>query len=262
MKLQEKIKKKLNDLYFTYIPPLFTSKQNTKVECPCCGWKGTEFLPNGIEARPNARCPKCDSLERHRMYYLYLRDNIPTDRKLKVLHFAPEKILTRLFTSYPNIEYISADIDPKKAMRKEDITNPSFDDNTFDIIFCSHVLEHIEDDHKAMQQLLRILKPDGFALLMVPIKENFNGRVIDKTFEDFSIVTPEERERVFGQKDHVRIYGRDYKDRLEKAGFHVKIIKLTQSLPPEVIKRHALLPQHSSASETDGWIYHCTHRAV
>jgi len=179
-------------------------------------------------------------------------------QKIKALHFAPERILTRLFQSYPNIEYISADIDPQKAMRKEDITATSFPDSMFDLIFCSHVLEHIEDDNKAMKELVRILKPDGFAILLVPIKDSFHGRVIEKTFEDFSVTSPEEREKVFGQRDHVRIYGRDFKERLEKAGFRVTIDKFIQSLPEELVKKYALLPQHESASETDGWIYNCS----
>ena len=258
MNLQQKVRKKINDLYHTYIPTAFSSGENVGVECPCCGWRGKAFLPNGVEVRPNARCPKCDSLERHRLYYLYLKKQIPEGKALKILHFAPERILTRLFRSYPNVEYLSADIDPQKAMSREDITATSFADNSFDIIFCSHVLEHIEEDHKAMTELRRILKADGFAVLIVPIKDTFNGRVIERTFEDFTIKSPAEREKVFGQADHVRIYGRDYKDRLEKAGFHVRIDKFTEMLPAEQIKRYALLPQHSSASETDGWIYYCT----
>ena len=143
-------------------------------------------------------------------------------------------------------------------MRVEDITGTSFEDNRFDIIFCSHVLEHIEDDHKAMWELHRILSPRGFAILLVPIKDFFKGKKIDKTFEDFSIRNPKEREEVFGQRDHVRIYGRDYEDRLRSAGFHVTTDKYIESLSPELVKRYALMPQHASASETDGWIYHCT----
>lgn len=257
MKFQKKVAKKINDLYHTYIPPLLQGSKNG-VECPCCAWKGKKFLPNGVDVRMNARCPKCDSLERHRLYYLYLKKNIPTDRQLKVLHFAPERILTKLFKSYRNISYLSADIDPQKAMCREDITDISFPENSFDIIFCSHVLEHIEDDQKAMRELARVLKPDGFAVLLVPIKDIFNGRRIETTYEDFTIKDPHEREKAFGQKDHVRVYGRDFKDRLETAGFSVSIDKFVNNLPAEVVSRHSLVPQHPSASETDGWIYVCT----
>lgn len=155
---------------------------------------------------------------------------VPKNRKLKVLHFAPEKILTSIFKSYNNVEYLSVDIDPQKAMAKEDITNLSFEDNSFDIIFCSHVLEHIEDDSKAIKELNRILKPNGFAILQVSVKDEFNGRKIVKTFEDFTITDPKERERIFGQYDHVRIYGRDYRDRLENGGFKVKIDEFVNSI--------------------------------
>ncbi len=257
MNFFRKLQKKINDVGYTYLP-LLLSPSKLKVECPFCGWKGPSFLPNGVEVRENARCPKCDSLERHRLYYLYLKNIIPPDRDMAVLHFAPEKILTSLFNSFPNVSYLSADIEPGKAMVVEDITQTSFEDNSFDLIFCSHVLEHIPDDHKAMVELVRILKPDGFAILQVPIKSFFNGRVIDKTYEDFTITDPIEREKAFGQRDHVRVYGKDFKDRLETAGFEVKLVRYADDLHEEQRKKYALLPQHTSASETEGWIYYCT----
>jgi predicted SAM-dependent methyltransferase len=218
------------------------------VNCPLCNWKGDEFLPFGVKPskpRKNAMCPKCGSLERHRLYYLYLnlRKIIDPNKKLNVLHFAPENIITFAFRSFENINYLSADINPGSAMVKEDITNISFDDNSFDIVFCSHVLEHIEDDIKAMKEIHRILKPDGFAILQVPIAD------MDKTFEDFTITDPNEREKVFGQNDHVRIYGRDYKDRLIKSGFNVKIDKFIDDLGEHNVKRFALLNES---------IYFCT----
>jgi ubiquinone/menaquinone biosynthesis C-methylase UbiE len=143
-------------------------------------------------------------------------------------------------------------------MVKEDITKISFPDNSFDIIFCSHVLEHIPDDRLAMRELYRILKPEGFAILQVPIKDVFNGRVIDKTYEDFSITTPEGREKAFGQNDHVRVYGRDFKDRIASVGFVVREEKFINSLPAELVERYALLPSIKNAMETEGWIYHCS----
>jgi len=128
-------------------------------------------------------------------------------------------------------------------MVKEDITNISFKDNSFDIIFCSHVLEHIEEDRKAMKELYRVLKPKGFAILQVPIKN------IENTFEDFSVKDPKEREKVFGQNDHVRIYGKDYKDRLIESGFNVKVDRFVDHLGEGIIKKFAL-PTES--------IYFCT----
>jgi SAM-dependent methyltransferase len=256
MNFSQKLSKKVSDVYHQYYPFLLPASSR-KVECPFCGWQGPSFLPNGIDVRQNARCPKCDSLERHRLYYLYLKNVIPADRRVKVLHFAPEKILTRLFQSFRNVDYLSADLDPTKAMVKQDITAITYPEASFDIIFCSHVLEHIPDDLLALRELRRVLKPNGFAILQVPVKDIFNGRVIDKTYEDFTITDPRERENAFGQHDHVRVYGRDFKDRIEKAGFNVRIDKFAESLDPALIKRYALLPQGTSATDTEGWIYYC-----
>lgn len=258
MNLYQKVSKKLSDLYHTHVSPVLAGSNGQRVECPFCGWKGPAFLPNGLHVRKNSRCPKCDSLERHRLYYLYLQRIIPAGRQLKVLHFAPEKILTRLFRSYTNIDYLSADLNPAKAMVKQDITGTTFEDNSFDIIFCAHVLEHIPDDGKAMRELRRILKPDGFAVLQVPIKDCYNGRTITSTYEDFTITDPAGREKAFGQHDHVRVYGRDFKDRLEKAGFQVRVDKFIASLGEEAVKHYALLPQDTTVTETEGWIYYCT----
>ena len=205
-----------------------TSKNNepknieNEVLCPICGWSGKEFLPFGVIPRNNALCPNCHSLERHRLYYLYLLNKIDTNKNLKVCHFAPEKSISKLFFMFKNIEYISCDIRPEAAMQVQDITKTTFEDNTFDIIFCSHVLEHIEDDKKAMRELLRILKPDGFALLQVPLYREHNGIKLETTYEDFSITSPEERTIAFGQDDHVRKYEKmDYLKRLNNAGFDV-----------------------------------------
>jgi predicted SAM-dependent methyltransferase len=257
MTFLEKLEKKIKDVSFTYLPTILPTS-SLKVECPFCGWKGPSFLPNGLIVRKNSRCPKCDSLERHRLYYLYLKEVFPTNKKVKVLHFAPEKILTMLFRSFKNVDYLSADIAPGKAMVVADITQTSFEDNAFDVIFCSHVLEHVPDDAKAMRELYRILAPDGFAILQVPVKTSWNGKPVDKTYEDFSITDPKEREKAFGQHDHVRIYGTDFKDRLAQAGFTVKLVKYADQVGEAALKRYALLPELVDASETEGWIYHCT----
>jgi SAM-dependent methyltransferase len=254
MKIFQLIFKRAIDFGYAY-SSLFLK---AKVNCPCCGWKGPKFLPHGLDHRGNARCPKCNSLERHRLYYLFLKKHLPTKKTIKVLHFAPEKIITKLFKAFSNIDYLSADLDPEKGMVKEDITQLSFKDDSFNLIFCSHVLEHIPDDIKAMQEVHRVLKPTGFALLQVPIKKEFNGKKISATYEDFSITDPAERERVFGQHDHVRIYGSDFKDRLIKAGFKVEVIDFPKVLGPEKVNYHSLMPIQESANEMDGWIYYCT----
>ena len=249
--------KKIKNYYYSYIQPFFL-RGNDYVKCPFCNWKGKEFHPYGVVSRKNALCPKCGSVERHRLYFLYLKQKIPIDRKIKVLHFAPETILTNLFKSYKNVEYLTADLEPKKAMVIENITHLSFANNSFDIIFCSHVLEHIQDDKKAMREILRILKPDGFAILQVPIKDEFKGNKIDVTFEDPSITNPKDREVLFGQKDHVRIYGRDYQNRLINSGFNVTIDKFGDSLSDVDIKKYSLLPNDVTCNETEKWIYYCT----
>ena len=125
-----------------------------------------------------------------------------------------------MIQKHDNIDYLTADLNPEGVMVKMDITDIDYPDSTFDTIICNHVLEHIIDDHKAMSELHRVLKPGGWAILQVPISFS-----LDKTFEDASVTAPEEREQVFGQCDHVRIYAPDYIDRLEQAGFQVSPFK-------------------------------------
>jgi SAM-dependent methyltransferase len=257
MTISQKIWKKLADSLAVHRSRLLPSSK-MKVACPFCGWQGTHFLPNGVELRKNARCPNCDSLERHRLYYLYLKTCIPVQRQIRVLHFAPEKILMTLFRSFPNVDYLSADIVPGKAMVVADITNTPFMDDAFDLIFCSHVLEHVPDDRKAMRELRRIMNPTGFGILQVPIKTHRGGIPMSETYEDFSITDPGEREKAFGQHDHVRIYGTDFRDRLEAAKFNVKLIKFAEQLSEADRQRYCLLPDHPSASETEGWIFQCS----
>ncbi len=145
----------------------------------------------------------------------------------------------------PNLDYISADLDSPLAMVKMDITNILYEDNSFDVILCSHVLEHVVDDQKAMRELFRVLKPGGWAILGSPMDLNR-----DKTFEDPNIVSPEDQIRTFGYPGHVRIYGRDYKERLEKAGFAVRVDSYVRELSPDTIKKYGLMREED--------IYVCT----
>ncbi|SUW09327.1 type 11 methyltransferase [Brachyspira pilosicoli] len=212
--------------------------------CPICGYSGKEFLPFGVVKRKNAQCPNCKSLERHRLYYLYLLRKINADKKLKVCHFAPEKSIKDTFDLFKNIDYISCDIVPNRAMCVQDITSTTFEDNYFDIVFCSHVLEHIPDDIKAMKELRRILKPDGFAILQVPYFYNWKGEELKTTYEDFSITSPEEREKAFGQNDHVRVYTKeDYVNRLNKSGFNVYEDNFYYTLSDKAIKKYSLIEE-------------------
>ncbi len=217
-----------------------------QVTCSCCNGSFRKFLSYGVKARENALCPRCESLERHRLLWLYLKNktNFFTDN-LRVLHFAPEYFFQKTFKSMPNLDYISADLTSPFAMVKMDITNIVYEDNSFDVILCCHVLEHIIDDNRALMELFRVLKPGGWAILQAPIDLKR-----DKTFEDTNIVIPKDRERIFGQEDHVRIYGRDYKDRLEKAGFTVKVDAYGRELGDDMIKKYGLMKDED--------IYFCT----
>jgi len=208
----------LADLY-SLIPDLAKQEESHRAFCPCCNGSFPQFISGGPNLRPNACCPRCGSLERHRLLWLYLQQktNLFSER-LKVLHVAPERIYQDAFKSLPNLDYLSADIASPLAMVKMDITAIDYPEASFDVIFCNHVLEHIPDDRLAMRELYRVLNPGGWAILQVPIDLS---RAV--TYEDPTIVTPEERERHFGQDDHVRWYGADYGARLAEAGFKVTV---------------------------------------
>lgn len=201
------------------------------MECPLCGWRFRFFLPGGRKSpayrknnivvggwRRNAICPHCDCSDRERHVYLYLKVKTSIfSENVKLLHVAPEKNLNRVFREHGNIDYLAADLESPLAPIKMDITRIELDDNVFDVIICNHVLEHIPDDRKAMSELYRVLKPAGWAILQTPVSMS-----LKETYEDPSIVSPEQRELLFGQFDHVRIYARDYEDRLKDAGFSVE----------------------------------------
>ncbi len=181
-------------------------------------------------------CPRCDSLDRHRLLWLYLHNctNIFQDR-LRVLHFAPEACLQKKLSVSPNLEYTSADLDSPLAMVALDITDIPYPENTFDVVLCSHVLELIPDDRKAISELYRILKPGGWALLMVPFDAEGS-----ETLLDLKLVDRKEREQLFGEFDHFRLYGRDFKDRLEQAGFIVRHECYAQELGPTLARLYGL----------------------
>ncbi len=150
-----------------------------------------------------------------------------------MLHIAPELQLSRLFRAQPSLDYLSADLKSPRAMVKMDITDIPYPDHTFDVIYCSHVLEHVPDDRKAMRELHRVLKPGGWAILQVPITAK-------ATVEDPAVTDPQERLRLYGQIDHVRRYGPDYKDRLVEAGFGVILEQFVQELNERQVRRFGL----------------------
>jgi SAM-dependent methyltransferase len=202
--------------------------------CPICRSQLQSFLPFGVNRRLNALCPVCRSLERHRLIWLFLKKAgvLFGPPKKRMLHVAPEACLSKLFQCSEHIEYISADLD-RLAMINLDLCNISFPDEAFNVIIASHVLEHIPDDRKAMRELYRVLKRSGWAILQVPIKT-------EVTYEDSTIVAPSERERVFGQSDHVRIYGQDYYERLREAGFIVHRKKVLEQLDQSTARKYGI----------------------
>src|SRR5690554_251826 len=196
------------------------------------------FLPYGYgKQRNNVLSPSTLSLERHRLLWLYLKNDTEFfSKNLKVLHFAPEQAFYKRFRKMKNLEYVTTDLNSPLADVKADICKLPFKDEEFDVILCNHVLEHISDDTKAMQELYRVLKKGGMAILQIP--QDLNR---EKTFEDNSITDKKERAKIFGQYDHVRIYGRDYFDKLRSVGFTVIEEEYTQKIAPELVDKYRLV---------------------
>lgn len=192
--------------------------------CPVCDNRSREFQEFGRVPRKNALCPHCGSLERHRFVWLYFnkRTDLFDGRPKKMLHVAPEKCFEHILRKRLGDNYITADLLDPHVMVKMDIMDIQYPDESFDVIYCCHVLEHIPDDRQAMREFYRVLKPNGWAILLVPVYLD-----IDETIEDPSVMDPDERLQVFGQEDHVRKYGPDFFDRLREAGFNVTITKVS-----------------------------------
>ena len=207
------------------------------VECPIIGRTYRKFFPYGrLKPRENALCPDSLSLERHRLLWLYFKEktNLFTEQ-VRFLHIAPELCFMDHFEEAPNIEYVTGDIESPLAKVKMDIHDIPFDDNSFDVVVCNHVMEHVDDDIKCMSEIRRVLKPGGWAIMQVP--QDYDR---EETLEDPTITDPKERERVYWQSDHVRLYGRDYGKRLAKAGFNVKEDRFLEELGEEKQKYYAL----------------------
>ena len=213
-----------------------TLKGNTYTD-PIDGKQFRKFLPYGYEhPRDNVLSPSTLSLERHRLLWLFLKNktNFFTAQH-KVLHFAPEQAFYKRFRKLKNLDYTTTDLNSPLADVKADICDLPFEDNSFDVILCNHVLEHIPDDTKALSELWRVMKPGGWGIFQIP-------QDLDRetTFEDNSITDKKQRAKVFGQYDHVRIYGRDYFKTLEKAGFTVNPVPYSSQLSKEEVDRYRL----------------------
>ncbi|SFN79593.1 Methyltransferase domain-containing protein [Paenimyroides ummariense] len=218
-------------------PVLAFALKGNRFTDPIDGKSFRTFLPYGYgNQRNNVLSPSTLSLERHRLLWLYLKNE--TDffsKQLKVLHFAPEQAFYNRFIKQKNLDYTTTDLESPLADVKADICNLPFESDLYDVILCNHVLEHIPDDTKAMQELYRILKPGGMAILQIP-----QDLSREKTFEDNSIIDKKERAKIFGQYDHVRVYGRDYFDKLRRIGFKVDEVNYTAKLSKEEVEKYCL----------------------
>lgn len=211
-------------------------KGNTFTD-PIDGRSFRSFLPYGYnKQRSNVLSPSTLSLERHRLLWLYLqRETNFFTAPAKVLHIAPEQAFFSRFRKMKNLNYITSDLHSPLADVKADICDLPFEDHSFDWVFCNHVLEHIPDDIQAMKEIFRVLKPKGTAILQIP--QDLNRAT---TFEDNSIIDKKQRTEIFGQYDHVRVYGRDYFDRLRNVGFQVEEVDYTLQFTTEEIKKYCL----------------------
>ena len=230
-----KVLQLFSDTVLHTIAPFY---RGNKYYCPIenCGYR--KFLPYGrLQSRPNVLCPGSLSLERHRLLWLYLKERTNFFSKpQKMLHIAPEVCFMSAFAKQHKEGYITADLESPLAKVKMDVHAIPFEDNTFDIAICNHVMEHVDDDIKAMSEIHRVLKPDGWAIIQIPFFYPLN----ETTYEDTTITDPKAREKAFGQGDHVRMYGKDYGIRLEQAGFKVTIDNFVKTLPVDEIRRMAL----------------------
>ena len=226
---------------------IITTKENINF-CPICE-ELSNFIPAGEPPRKNAKCPNCGSYERDRLMYFLIKEKYHElfENNIKLLHFAPEIIFYNIFNKKKNIDYFPVDISPERYEKrgikirfKVNMENMHFADNTFDVIYNSHVLEHIPNDIVAMKELYRVLKPNGVCFTSVPLSKNY------ETFEKEEYNTPELRAKYYGLADHVRVYGHDIQDKLSSVGFNVTEIKAKDVYKTEIKKEfYGLLPKES-----------------
>ena len=213
--------------------------QGNGVTCPCCDGHFAHFAASPLSGLPIV-CPRCLSLPRHRLLWLYLHEmtDLFSGRPMRLLHIAPEISFYLALRQRPGLDYLPADLDSPLAAERIDATDIPYPDNSFDAILCNHVLEHIPDDRAAMAEFYRVLRPGGWAILQSPL-----DTALAVTYEDPAIVTADERHRAYGHDDHRRLYGRDYADRLTEAGFEIRIDPFLMQIAPADRGRWGL-PDH------------------
>ncbi|WP_405303702.1 class I SAM-dependent methyltransferase [Methanobrevibacter sp.] len=218
----EELKNNVDLVKFMMMNQYLDSNKNF---CPICG-NISEFISFGKPERKNVRCTHCRSVERHRMVWLFFQKMFNKQletKNMSVMHFAPEPAFYKYFSKFDNVDYYPVDLEPESYERRNikirkavDMQDIPFPDDKFDIIYASHVLEHVPDDIKAMKELYRVLKYGGSCVLLVPLRFS-----LKKTIEKEEYNTPELRIKHYGQANHLRRYGIDFKDRLESVGFKV-----------------------------------------
>lgn len=223
---------------FKFFAPAFY--KGDKVECVVCEKSFSKFLSYGSDTahRENVLCPYDLTLERHRLMWMYLKDHsefFTSREKLEVLHVAPEQCFFKKFKAQENLNYLTGDLVSPLADIHFDLHDIPLEENKFDVVFCNHVLEHVDDALQCMKELHRVMKPGGWGIMQVP---QDHDRA--ETYEDPTITSPEEREKHFWQKDHVRLFGQDYPQWLEKAGFEIETFDPTEHITPEQFERYRL----------------------
>lgn len=229
---------RLSYIFRLFSPVIYAGN---KVECPVCGKSYRKFLSYGssVAHREGVLCPGDLTLERHRLMWLYLKEFSPffTAEKLDVLHIAPEQCFHAKFKAQKNLNYLTGDLVSPIADMHFDLHSIPLEDNRFDVVFCNHVMEHVDDPIQCMKELNRVMKPGGWAIMQVP--QDFNRA---ETYEDPSITSEAVREKHYWQKDHVRLFGRDYPDYLRQAGFEVEEFLPAEKIGQDRVDRYRLQP--------------------
>lgn len=221
--------------FFLKIFSLFL--RGNRFEDPINGMTYSRLLPYGrLTSRENAIAPDSMSLERHRLMWLFMKEKTNFfNAELKFLHIAPEYCFIKIFKGMKNLDYITADLISPWADVKMDVHDIPFDENSFNVVICNHVLEHVDDANKVMKEFYRVMKPGGWGIFQVPIDINNKA-----TIEDKNVIDPNERERLYWQSDHLRLFGLDYGKKLSEAGFKVTESDFINELSDDLVERYAL----------------------